>query len=115
MNKLQLKVGEKEFTAKIGIVFLENVTKAENLTLTEVLTKFESETLFFVPKLIYYAIENGGGKCTLEQITDWLDKVGIVNDEVMKFSKAFGDSVRIHVPKDMLAEIEGKPKATKKK
>ena len=113
MNKLQLKVGGKEFTAKFGLSFLEKVTKTEGISLQEMFDKFQNDTLFFLPKLIFYAIENGGGKCTLEHIYDWLDETGINNAEVVKFTNAFANSIKVHFPEEL--KDEGKPKATRKK
>lgn len=113
MNKIQLKVGSKEFTAKFGLSFLEKVTKTEGISLQEMFDKFQNDTLFFLPKLIFYAIENGGGKCTIEQIYEWLDETGINNAEVVKFTEAFANSIKVHFPAELATE--GKPKATKKR
>lgn len=110
---MQLKVGDKEFTAKFGLSFLEKVTKTESLTLQEMFDKFQNDTLFFLPKLIFYAIENGDGQCTIDEIYEWLDETGINNPEVIKFTEAFAASIKVHFPAELAPE--GKPKATKKK
>lgn len=112
MNKLEIKIGEKLHTAKLGLSFLELTTKSENIDLTGLFEKFENETVFFVPKLITYAIQNAEGEITLKEVYDWLDETGINNPEVVKFTQAFAESIKVHFPQEL--KDEGKQKATKK-
>lgn len=111
MNKINLTIGGKEYTAKLGLAFLERVTKEEGVTLNEMFEKFQNETLFFVPKLILHAIETAGGEITKEQVYDWIDEEGINNAGVTQFAEAFANSMQVHIPKE---QSVGKQKPAKK-
>ena len=96
--------------AKIGLAFLEAVSKGENLSIVEIFQKFENETLIFVPKLMAYALRAGGNDITNDEVFDWVDENGITHPDVMTFANAFAKSMEVHIPKE-----EGKPKATRAK
>lgn len=113
----KIKIGGVDYAAKLGLKFLENVTKGENITVAELFPKLESETLLFIPKLLHYSINTGlvaEGKETVKDdlIYNWLDEKGINCPEVQAFIKDLGDSIMVHFPKD---EAVGKPKAPKPK
>lgn len=112
MKKLELTIGGKVYPTKLGLRFLENVTTSEEITIVDVFTKFENETLFFLPKLIYYAINTAKPDAlTLDDVYDWIDENGITSEEIKPFIIAFANSMKVHIPQD---EVKvGKPKAKK--
>ena len=110
MNKIELLIGGKSHPVKLGLRFLENVTTSEGITIVDVFTKFESETLFFLPKLIYYAINAANpDTLTLDDVYDWVDEIGIASEEIKPFIIAFADSMKVHIPQE--DENVGKQKA----
>lgn len=112
MKKIELLIGGKSHPVKFGLRFLENVTTTEGITIVEVFSKFETETLFFLPKLIYYAINTATPDAlTLDDVYDWVDEIGIASDEIKPFIIAFADSMKVHIPQE--DEKMGKPKAKK--
>jgi len=96
--------------AKLGLAFLESVSKGEALSVADIFKKFESDTLFFVPKLMAYALRAGGNDVTNDEVFDWVDENGISHPDVITFANAFAKSMEVHIPKE-----EGKPKATRAK
>ena len=108
----KIKIGGVEYTTKLGLRFLENVTKGEEITLAEVFQKFESDTLLFLPKLIWYSINTanqsaGKDPIALDLVYDHLDAVGIQSPEIVAFIQDFAESIKIHIPQE---ENVGKPK-----
>lgn len=115
MKKIELTIGGKSYTARLGLGFLEKVTKDEGISIQEVFTRIETNGLFFIPTLIWYSINYGlqrEGKDLIEKdvVFDWLDEVGIASPDVTKFAEALGQSIMIHVPE---TEKVGKQKAKK--
>lgn len=113
MKKIEL--GSIEFPIKLGTKFLQNITTAEQLTVSEIITKYEKDPLVYLPKLIFHSINTAllrEGKDSIEEdvVCDWFDEVGVSNSEVKNFTNAFNESIMIHVPQDK--EV-GKPKAKK--
>lgn len=113
----QIKIGGIDYSIKLGTKFLENVTKGEGITISDIFSKYENETLLFVPKLIYYSINTSlyaEGKELIKDdlVFDWFDTIGISSDEVKSFTQYFTDAIMIHLPKE---ESVGKPKAQAKK
>lgn len=113
----KIKIGGVDYATKLGIKFLENVTKGEGITVAEIFAKFEKETLLFLPKLIFYSINTGLSAEGKEEIKDdlvydWIDTIGITADEVKMFINDFTDSIMVHLPKE---EKVGKQKAPKPK
>lgn len=105
----------KEHKVKLGLRFLENVTKGEGISLSEVFVKFESDTLLFLPKLIWYAINTASAdSVTLDDVYDHLDEVGLQSDEVKKFIEDFSASIMVHVPKEEAVGKQKKAPAPKK-
>lgn len=115
MNYTKINIGGKERGAKLGLGFLEKITKGEGVSLQELFTKFEQDVLFFLPKMIYYSVlyndERAGNKVdyTLDDAFDWIDEIGINSDPVMAFIEAFKQSIEVH-----FVEKGGKPKPQKK-
>lgn len=113
----QIKIGDINYSLKLGTKFLENVTKGEGITVSDVFSKYENETLLFVPKLIYYSINTSLYAESKELIKDdlvfdWFDAVGISSDEVKSFNQYFADAIMVHLPKE---DLVGKPKVQAKK
>lgn len=115
MNYVKLNLGGKERTAKLGLGFMQNVLTSENIDLQMMFEKFEKDTLFFVPKLLFYSLafnnEVSGEKVdfTLNTVFDWVDEIGILNEEIVNFTNAFANSIKVHFPQD-----EGKTTPQKK-
>ncbi|MCT4238589.1 hypothetical protein HZP42_19595 [Elizabethkingia anophelis] len=102
MNYTKINIGGKERGAKLGLGFLDRITKAENISLQEVFTKFEKETLSFLPKMVYYSVlyndERAGNNVDydLGNVFDWIDEVGITSETIKSFIEAFTRSVEVH-------------------
>lgn len=108
----KIKIGGVEYATKLGLRFLENVTKGEEISLTEVFQKFESDTLLFLPKLIWHSINTanqsaGKEPISLDLVYDHLDAVGIQAEEIKTFIQDFAESIKVHIPQE---ENVGKPK-----
>ena len=115
MNYIKLEINGKEYGAKLGTLFLKNVCDGEKITISELFEKIQSESIFFIPKLIFYAIElnaKRSGKefdLTLEDVFDWFDTVGVGAKEVVSFFELFNKSMEVHSPNE-----EGNAKPQKK-
>ena len=112
----KIKIGGIEYSTKLGLRFLENVTKGEEISLAEVFKKFESETLLFLPKLLWYSVNTanqsaGKEPIELDLVYDHLDAVGIQSEEIKTFIQDFAESIKVHIPQE---ETVGKPKKTAK-
>ena len=112
----KIKIGGIEYSTKLGLRFLENVTKGEEISLAEVFNKFESETLLFLPKLLWYSVNTanqsaGKEPIELDLVYDHLDAVGIQSPEIVTFIQGFAESIKVHIPQE---ESVGKQKKTAK-
>lgn len=105
-----MKINILNREAKLGLGFLELVSKSEGLTVADIFRNFQEDTLLFVPKLMAYSIKAAGGDITVGDVYDWVDENGFTHDDVTTFATAFAKSFEVHIPKD-----EGKPKATRAK
>lgn len=122
MNYIKLNLGGKERGAKLGLLFLENVQKAENKNIEELYKELEERTIFFAPKLLYYAFQtncqlNGENQdFTLADVYDWVEEDGVSRKDgaVMTFINAFSQSVTKLFPSDNTPIEQGKPKPTKR-
>ena len=108
----KIKIGGIEYSTKLGLRLLENVTKGEEISLAEVFKKFESETLLFLPKLLWYSVNTanqsaGKEPIELDLVYDHLDAVGIQSPEIVTFIQGFAESIKVHIPQE---ESVGKPK-----
>ena len=119
MNYLKLNLGGKERGAKLGLLFLENAQKAENMNIEQLFAEIQQRTIFFAPKLIYQALltncQLNGDKVdfTLADVYDWIEDEGVGNEEgsVVKFISAFAENITKLFPNDATS---GKQKPTKK-
>lgn len=121
-NYLQLNINEKEYGAKLGLKFIENVTKAENITDGNILS-------VNVPRLMFYALEYGAyrsGKefdLTIDDVFDFVDDIGLNSEPVVRFQKVLLDSMLVNLEDseakkiltDASKELEGKLKTLAKK
>lgn len=126
MNYVQLNLGGKDRSAKLGLGFLEKAMKGENLSIQELFQKIESEAFTFLPTLLYYSLAYNcdRAKQTVdfekEDVFDWIDEVGINSDEFKKFQIAFFQSIKVHLPEEnqsaieeTISNLEGKTKPQK--
>ncbi|WP_126654124.1 hypothetical protein [Chryseobacterium aureum] len=110
-NYIRINIGGKERGAKLGIGFLKQITEAEKIDLTELFVKAESETLLFLPVMIFHSISYNdkiaGNEVdyTQDDVYDWVDEISIQSEEIQTFSKAWIESIKVHMPK---TEDEGK-------
>ncbi len=108
MNYLKLNLGGKERGAKLGLLFLENAQKAENKDVVGLFTEFQQRSIFFAPKLLYYALQTNcemNGEIqdfTIENVYDWIEEDGINKPDgaMMTFINAFTESVKKLFPTD---------------
>lgn len=121
MNYINLTLGGKERGAKLGLLFLENAQKAENMNIQELFVELQMRSIFFAPKLIFHALNTNcqlKGETpdfTLENVYDWIEEDGVSNRDgvVMKFVNAFSENIQKLFPTENANE-EGKQKPTKK-
>ncbi len=121
MNYLKLNLGGKERGAKLGLLFLENLQKAENKNIQELFEELENPARlpFVVPKFIYYSLitncqMNGNDvDFTMVDVYDWIEEEGISNKDgsVVKFIDAFVKNMTKLFPPEATS---GKIKPTKK-
>lgn len=124
MNYLKLNIGGKERGAKLGLFFLENIQKGENMNVQELsdMVTDQSRIIFTIPKFIYYSLLTNcqikGEKIdfTISDVYDWVEEEGFENENTapMIFWKAFADSLIKLVPEDKKEEVLGKQKPAKK-
>lgn len=122
MNYIKLKLGGKERGAKLGLLFLENALKAQNMNIQELVKEFEERNLFFTPKLIYHSLvtncQLSGQEVdfTIEDVYDWVEEDGVGNEEsaLVTFVNAFAESMKKIFPDDIKESNEGKQKPTKR-
>ncbi|KPE49767.1 hypothetical protein [Chryseobacterium indologenes] len=115
MRKIKINIGGKERVAKLGLGFLEQLTKSENISIIDFLKKFETETLFILPKMLFHSISYNDKIEGLEidyklsDVYDWVDDLGIQHETIINFNSAFAESIRTHIPNE-----EGKKVPQKK-
>lgn len=115
MGDLKFKIGGKERGFKIGLGFLEKISIGEKLSIQEVFDKFQNDTFFFIPKMLFYSTlyfdERLGNSVdyTIDSIYDWVDEIGINDPNIARFSHNVIESIKVHIPKS-----EGKPEPQKK-
>lgn len=122
MNYLKLNIGGKERSAKLGLLFLENAQKAENKNIQELFQELQERSIFFAPKLLYYALQtncqlNGETQdFTLSDVYDWVEEDGVSRKDgaILTFINAFSESVTKLFPTENTTIEEGKQKPTKK-
>lgn len=121
-NYLELTINEKVYGAKLGLRFIENVSKGEGIADGNILS-------VVVPRLIFYALEYGAYRAgkeldlTLDEVYDFVDDNGLLSEQVLKFQKALLDSMLVNIEspdakkilQDASKEIEGKLKTLSKK
>lgn len=101
MNYIKLNLGGKERGAKLGLLFLENAQKAENKNIEELFKELQERSIFFAPKLLFYALQtncqlNGENQdFTLANVYDWVEEDGVSRKDgaVLTFINAFSESV----------------------
>lgn len=121
-NYLQLNINGKEYGAKLGLKFIENVTKGEDIKDGNILS-------VTVPRLMFYALEYGAYRAgkdfdlTIDDVFDFVDDNGLNSEPVLKFQKVLLESMLVNldnseakkVLQDASKELEGKLKALTKK
>lgn len=119
MNYLKLNLGGKERGVKLGLLFLENAQKSENKNIEELFKELQERSIFFAPKLIYYALQtncelNGNPQdFTLSDVYEWVEEDGVSRKDgaVLTFINAFSESVTKLFPTENSAPKEvGKQK-----
>lgn len=101
MNYLKLNIGGKERGVKLGLLFLENAQKAENKNIEELFKELQERSIFFAPKLLFYALQtncqlNGEAQdFTLSDVYEWVEEDGVSRKDgaVLTFINAFSESV----------------------
>ena len=119
MNYIKVNIGGKERGAKLGLLFLENAQKGENMNIQELFNELQQRSIFFAPKLLHYALLtncqlNGDTPdFNLSDVYDWIDEDGISNKygSVMVFINAFTENITKLFPP---TTEEGKGKLPKK-
>lgn len=116
MNKIVLKFGDLELTAKFGIGFMGRYLEKRGIELTELFEKFSKNPLLIVPDMMYNAIIEGTPDfgMTESDFEDLIDEDGgIVSKQLEVFSLAFANSIKVNFPNE--AGNVGKPMPKAKK
>ena len=102
MNQITLKLGGKEYSAKLGTRFLEKATKGEGISLSQLFENIQSgmDAIFVIPKLMYYAIafsaelKGEESPLTMDEVFDLLDEEGGAGSDVsIAFMNALTNSI----------------------
>lgn len=120
MNYINLTLGGKERGAKVGLQFLGELQRGENLSTEEILNLFTTPQIDVLPKYLYYSlvtncnIKREEVDFTMQDVYDWVDEDGAsVGSEIIKYQGVLMESIRkAFIPKDAIEE--GKQKPTKK-
>ena len=112
MKKIDLKFGDKTFTAKFGIGFIGRYLKENNQKIDQMFADFEANPFYTAPNLMYYAIKEGTPDFSLsapefEELID--DNGGINCPQLISFIEAFTKSLTADLP----AESVGKSRKAK--
>lgn len=119
-NYLKLNIGGKERVLKVGIGFLQQYTEQENVTFAELVEKFNSDTFFTIPKMIYHSLslnDKLAGNAidyTINDVFDWIDDIGLQSEQIAQYCTSFADSIKVHLPKVEGDEDKGKKTPQKK-
>lgn len=118
MNYLKLNIGGKERGAKLGLLFLENAQKGENMNIQELFNELQQRSIFFAPKLLHYALLTNcqlNGETpdfNLSDVYDWIEEDGLGQDKaIFTFTNAFTENITKLFPP---TTEEGKGKLPKK-
>lgn len=118
---IKLNIGGKERGLKFGIGFLQQFTEQENMTLTDLFVKFETDSFFTVPKMIYHSLtcnDKIAGNTidyTINDVYDWVDDLGMKSDEITLYCTTFIESIKVHMPTPEKKEGEEDPEQEGKK
>lgn len=113
MKKIELKFGEKTFTAKFGIGFIGRYLKANDQTIEQMFTDFQANPFYTAPNLMFFSIKEGTPDVdiTVNDIEDLIDESGGVNSpQLIEFINAFTQSLTVENPQEV-----GKPQKAKVK
>lgn len=97
MNKIILKFGELEFTAKFGLATIGNLLKQEDISLQDFFSMFEKNIAYVAPKLLFHAIKKGdpSKEITEEKVEDMIDEDGgFQSPQLAVFLNAFAASIQ---------------------
>ena len=120
MNKITLKINDKELEFSFGLAFLGELIEKTDLSLEDIIAKMNKNPFKMVPMIMFYsasyALERKGKEVdfTRFDISDWIDTSGGIADKsVVKFIEAFTLSLTKGVPKE--EEAAKKDDSPKKK
>lgn len=121
MNYLKLNIGGKERGVKLGLLFLENAQKGENMNIQEIFNELQQRSIFFAPKLLNYALLTNcqlNGETpdfNLADVYDWVEEDGISRKDgaVMAFVNAFTENITKLFPPEENEEIKEVGKSKK--
>jgi hypothetical protein len=106
---MRLTINGKELEFTFGMGFLGELLDETDLSLDEVLLKFDKNPFKFIPLCMYvstkYAYELKGKKIDFDRHTlvKWIEADGGLTDDnksVIEFTKAFSDSLFKNVPEE---------------
>lgn len=118
---IKLNIGGKERGLKFGIGFLQQFTEQENMSITDMLVKFETDSFLTVPKMIYHSLSYNDKLAgnsidyTVNDVYDWVDDLGIQSETVTRYCETFLESIKVHFPQLEPKEGEEDPNQEGKK
>lgn len=107
MNKITLKLGNKDLGFHFGLGFMGALLESLDCSIDELMRGIQKNPFKYIPKLMHEAhsydcVRNGKeNEFTVYALTDLIDEEGgVMSDSVSKFLEAFTGSITKDVPKE---------------
>jgi hypothetical protein len=107
MNKLTVKVLNKELECNVGLGFLGELSEVLELSWGEILEKYDKNPFRYVPLIMFHSMNykpSLTGKSLdfdFSEFIDWLDENnGVGNKELVSFSQFFLKSISNNTPNE---------------
>jgi hypothetical protein len=116
MKQITLNIGGQDRVFYFGLGFLGNLLESENIGINDIDAKLAENPFKWIPLIMFYSCafgfkrKNENPLFDAFDVADWIDEVGMDNEVVTSFFKAFTQSL----VKDVPQEENVKKKVTKK-
>lgn len=116
MKQITLNIGGEDRIFYFGLGFLGNLLESENIAMNEIDAKLAENPFKWIPLIMFYSCAFGFKRRNefvpfdAFDVSEWIDEVGMDNEVVTNFFKAFTQSLTKDVPQDK----DVKKKVTKK-
>lgn len=106
MKSITLNIGGQDRVFYFGLGFIGNLLETEKIQMTEIDAKLAENPFKWIPLIMYYSCAYGFKRKNefpdfdAFDVADWIDEIGMDNEVIVNFFKAFTESLTKDVPED---------------